>query len=163
MMAWPWLATPVSVLFAYDRPVAMAAAGNQSKRNGGKPYQRGAGLHVCTCYHGEEVAGGGDVESTGGGSNCASLRSWFCFHIRVYTLLVTPTYIRRKIVQSLWIHEYKGNERRLGIMMRWHSQVQFRFRTLSLAGCHAHVSYILPEAIKKVNLMSKTMSVLMAH
>lgn len=88
-MAWPRLATPASVLFAYDRPVAMAAAGNQSKRNGSKPYQRGAGLHVCTCYHGEEVArgeGGGDVKSTGGGSNCASLRSGFCFHIGVYTL-----------------------------------------------------------------------------
>lgn len=101
MMAWPQLGTPVSVLFAYDQPVAMAAAGNQSKRNGGKRYQRGAGLHVCTCYHGEEVAGGGDVESTGGGSNCTSLRSWFCFSTGVYTLLVTLTYIRRTIVQSL--------------------------------------------------------------
>lgn len=58
MMARPRLATAASALFAYDRPVAMAAMGNQSRRNGGEPFQRGTGLHVCTCYHGEEVAGG---------------------------------------------------------------------------------------------------------
>lgn len=131
-MAWPRLAMPSSALFAYDRPVAMAAARNQSKRNGGKPFQRGAGLHVCTCYHGEEVAGGGDVDSTGGGSNCALLRSWFCFHIGVYTLLVTLTHTSRKMVHSLWIHERTGNKKRLGIMMRWHSRVQFMFRKMSL-------------------------------
>lgn len=76
--------------------------------------------------------GGGDVESTGGGSNGVSLCSWFCFHIGVYTLIFTDTYLSRKIVLSLWIHDYTGNKRRLGIIMKWHIWVQFMFKALSL-------------------------------